>query len=169
MADNVNIKDSAIYYDKFHSYLVELLESYTKLADLLSMKLDAVVNFNSDALDGIIKEEQVFVLLARGFDANLKSYRDKLGLKGESLSAVINEMLVEYQPDFQAVFAKLCTRLDEVRLLNEKCQSLTEERIYRLECLKNRMDHSSTASYGKPGSAPKPAAGGESRILHVSV
>lgn len=156
------------YYDKFYDYLVELLQSYTKLNELLTQKLSAIARFDITALDNIMKEEQVFVLISRGFDSSIQSYREKLSLKGDSLSAVIEEMPSEYQPKFQGLFANLKSRLDEVKQLNERCQSLIEERIYTLERSIHQLDKSNTVSYGKPGAA-KPTAGADAHMLHKSI
>lgn len=167
MTNNTSVNDAVNYYEKFHAYLAELFENYTKLSALLSQKLSAISRFDIATLDSIIKEEQVFVLLARGFDTNLQLYREKLNLKGENLSSVIMELPVEYKPDFQIVFASLKSKLDEVRLLNEKCQSLIEERIYCLERSINQLDRSNTTNYGKTGAA-KPSADGR-RMLQKSI
>lgn len=164
----LNSQDGANQYDRFYSYLTELLQSYTKLGELLAQKLSAISRFDIAALDNIIKEEQVFVLLSRGFDSNIQSYRDKLSLKGDSLSAVIKEMPAEHQPKFQSLFVKLKSRLDEVKQLNEKCQSLIEERIYNLDRSIHQLDKSSTISYGKPGTT-KPAIGSDAHILKKSI
>lgn len=163
-----NKDDGTNYYDKFYNYLNDLLSSYTKLNELLAQKLAAIARFDVAALDSIMKEEQVFVLLSRGFDASIQSYREKLSLKGDSLSAVITEMPEEYQPKFQGLFLKLKSRLDEVKEINERCQSLIEERIYTLERSIHQVDKSNTVSYGKPGTA-KPASGPDAHMLHKSV
>ena len=84
-------------YDKFHGYLTELEGNFAKLSQLLHNKLSALERFDIDRLDAIIKEEQVFVLLSKSFDANVASYRQKLGLKGQQLSDIITELPVEEQ------------------------------------------------------------------------
>jgi len=168
-----NTMDSAAsagsYYDKFYVYLGEFFQGYTKLSELLSRKLAAISKFDVAALDGIIKEEQVFVLLSRGFDSNVQNYREKLSLKGISLSEVISEMPLEQQGRFQSLLNALKAQLDEVKYLNEKCQSLIEERIYSIERSISRLDKSKTTTYSKPGTAAKPVSGGEGHVLKKSV
>ena len=156
-------------YDKFHGYLTDFLHGYKRLAELLSKKLAAIAKFDVSTLDEIIKEEQVFVLLSRGFDQNVQNYREKLSLKGTSLSEVIQEMPITEQGRFQSLLKALKSQLDEVKFMNEKCQSLIEERIYSLEHAINRLDNSRNATYRKPGASAKPAAGVESHILKKSV
>lgn len=157
--------DLSVYYDKFYAYLSELLQGYTKLSALLTKKLSAITLFDVATLDGIIREEQAFVLLSRGFDPNVQNYREKLSLKGATLSEVITEMPPEQQGRFLSLLGSLKTRLDEVKFLNEKCQSLLEDRIYTLERSISRLDKTKTATYGKPGAASRPVTGGEGHIL----
>lgn len=164
----LNSGDDLNLYDKFYNYLNELLQNYTKLGELLVQKLSAIARFDVAALDNIIKEEQVFVLLSRGFDSSVQSYRDKLSLKGDSLSEVITEMPEEYQPKFQGLFMNLRAKLEEVKELNEKCQSMIEERIYTIQRSIHQLDKSSTISYGKPGTA-KPVTGNDTHILKKSI
>lgn len=146
-----NSADGMNYYDKFYNYLMDLLQNYTKLAVLLRQKLDAVSKYDMNALDGILKEEQVFVLLSKGFDSNLQIYRDKLSLSGDSLGAVIEEMPEAQRPRYRALFVELKAKLDEVKEINEKCQALLEERLYTIEKAIRQLDKSGTAAYGKPG------------------
>lgn len=157
------------YYKRFASYLNELLQNYTNLAELLNRKLAAISRFDVKALDSIMKDEQVFVLVSRGFDSNIQMYRDKLSLKGDSLSAVIRELPGEYQSEFDLLFIKLKSKLDEVKDLNGKCQSLIEERIYTLERKIHQLDKSSTASYDKQGTQNKPVSSGDAHVLHKSI
>ena len=158
-----------LYYDKFYAYLDEFLQNYTKLSGLLTRKLSAIAKFDVATLDGIIKEEQVFVLLSRGFDSNVQNYREKLSLKGASLSEVISEMPLSQQGRFRSMLTALKSRLDEVKFLNEKCQTLIEERIYSVERSINQLDKSKNATYSKPGAAAKPVSGGEGHVLKKSV
>lgn len=157
------------YYEKFASYLNELFQNYSNLSDLLTRKLAAIARFDVETLDTIMKDEQVFVLVSRGFDSNIQIYRDKLSLKGDSLSAVIRELPDEYKPEFEMLFAKLKSKLDEVKGLNEKCQSLIEERIYTLGRRIHELDKSSNTSYGKEGAQTKPTSSVEARVMHKSV
>lgn len=155
-------------YDKFHGYLYELLQSYTKLGELLVKKLSAIAKYDIGALDGIIKEEQVFVLLSRSFDTTIKSYREKLSLKGDSLSVIIEELPAEEQPRFKSLFLQLRAKLKDVKELNEQCQSIIEERIYTIERSVQQAGRINPASYGKSGS-PNAASKPEGRFLTKSI
>lgn len=133
--------------DKFYAYLSELQENYTKLAALLKDKLDAVVQYDVLRLDGIIKQEQVFVLVSKGFDTNIKTYREKLSLRGDTLGAVIDELPDSERERFRTLFKQLQAVLEEVRSLNESCQKLIEERLYSIDKAIKELDKTD----GRPG------------------
>ena len=155
-------------FDKFYGYLSELLRSYTKLYELLIRKLAAIAAYDIAALDSIIKEEQVFVLLARGFDTNMQNFRNKLSLTGDSLSAVIPQMPEHEQQRFTSLFHTLRAKLDDVKSINEKCQSLIEERIYSLERAIRSIDKSAGTPYGGKA-ATGPAKIADPHILHRQI
>jgi flagellar biosynthesis/type III secretory pathway chaperone len=155
-------------YDKFHGFLTELEGNFTKLSQLLHNKLAALERFDIDRLDAIIKEEQVFVLLSKSFDANVASYRQKLGLSGEKLSDIIGELPVEEQARFQSTFQRLKAALDEVKTLNLKCQDLIEERLYSLDKAIKELDRSAGATYSKQGDDAK-RSGDHPHLLSKSI
>jgi flagellar biosynthesis/type III secretory pathway chaperone len=157
-------------YDKFYGYLGELLQSYTKLGELLTRKLAAIAAFDVAALDDIIKEEQVFVLLARGFDNNMNIYRQKLALAGDSLSAVIPQMPEEERARFTSLRARLKAKLDDVKAMNEKCQGLIEERIYSLERAIRSIDKTKKPNtYNSSATGPRPGMNADPHFLRKQV
>lgn len=142
-------------YDKFHGFLTELESHFTKLSQLLHDKLTALERFDIDRLDAILKDEQVFVLFSKSFDTRLASYRQQLGLKGEKLSELIEELPVEEQARFRSTYQRLKTALEEVKTLNLKCQELIEERLYSLDKAIKELDPSAAATYSKQGDDAK--------------
>jgi len=142
-------------YDKFHGFLTELESHFTKLSQLLHDKLTALERFDIDRLDAILKDEQVFVLFSKSFDTRLAFYRQQLGLKGEKLSELIEELPVEEQARFRSTYQRLKTALEEVKTLNLKCQELIEERLYSLDKAIKELDPSAVSTYGKQGDDDK--------------
>ncbi|MDL2232239.1 flagellar protein FlgN [Ruminococcaceae bacterium OttesenSCG-928-L11] len=116
--------------DKFYSYLNDLADSYQKLSVLLNEKIQAVHTDDLPRLDEIIAEEQVYQMIARGFDQNAKTYRDRLGLEGETLKAIIEELPEEHRPRFREVHARLSMHLNESARLNDSCQKMLEVKLH---------------------------------------
>lgn len=145
--------------EKFYAYLQELEQSYSRLAGLLRQKLNAVNAGDLGRLDQIIKEEQVYVLLSKGFDANLQSYRESLELKGNTLAEVIEELPESYRDSFTKQYRRLKHMLDEVQRLNQTCQNLIQDRLYALDRKIKELDKSENATYEKGGGAAGPQTG----------
>lgn len=154
--------------DKFYAYLDELDQSYGRLADLLRQKLVAVDKFNIAKLEEVMKEEQVYVLLSRGFENNIRAHRDKLGLAGGTLGEIIEELPQEERPRFQSQLGRFRATLESVRALNERCQSLIETRLYTIDKSIREIDKSEGVTYQK-GEKPKPPAPDGPRFFTKSV
>lgn len=154
--------------DKFYTYLEDLDRNYSRLKDLLQTKLIAIGQNNLPKLDDIIKEEQVYVLLSKGFEANITLHRDALHFKGDTLSAVITELPVSEQERFTQVFHQLQLTLSQVKELNGKCQSMIEERLYDLDKSIKNLDKNAATTYAKPGEAA-PAAGSGARVFTKAI
>ena len=145
-------------YDKFFAYLNELDTSFEKLATLLIGKLEALDMADVDKLNAIIKEEQVYVLQSKGFERTIQTYKGQLGLSGQTLSQVIEELPEEERYRFGDVFRRLSVSLEKVKGLNDKCQDLTHNRLHAIDKAIKEIDRSSNKSYGEaksPGDAPK--------------
>ena len=136
-------------YDKFFAYLDSLDKSFIKLAGLLHEKLAALDRFDPDTLDEIVKEEQVYTLKSKGFESQIKNFRQQLKLSGETLSEVIAELPEEEKQRFEDVFLRLSTSLEVVRELNQKCQDLTENRLHQIDKALKDVDKSKGTSYSE--------------------
>ena len=144
-------------YDKFLAYLNDLEKSFEALSGLLTQKLVALDRFDLEKLDNILKEEQVYVLQTKGFDNNIKMYREKLGFSGDRLSQIIGELPGAEQQRFDDALKQLTAALEKVKALNEKCQGLTESRLSALDKAIKELDRSTGANYGEtrpPADAP---------------
>lgn len=140
-------------YDKFFAYLNDLDKSFDKLATLLMEKLTALDQVDVDKLNEIIRQEQVYVLQSKGFDKSVKAYKEQLGLAGETLSQVIDELPGEERHRFEEVFRRLSVSLEKVKGLNEKCQDLTQNRLHVIDKTIRELDRSANKGYGEGKSA----------------
>ena len=129
---------------KFYEYLDGLLKSYTKLADSLNKKIDAVTKGDLDKLSYVMKDEQAYVLLSRGFDEHVKGYQEGIGVAGDTLSDIIPKLPEEYQTRFRALYLELRSKLEEVKGLNGICQTALES---KLEGIGRQLQGSEGAQY----------------------
>lgn len=141
----------------FYTYLQELNDSYSGLLDLLRTKLGALSNFDISSLDEIMKQEQVHVLQARGFDNALIQHCKELGVDGGKLSDIITALPQGEQERFIQLHKRLKTTLDEVKDLNENCQSMIQNRLHSIDRSIKDLDKSDNKTYHKPGDSQSPA------------
>jgi hypothetical protein len=156
------------FIEKFYTYLNELDQSYGRLTDLLRRKMIAINTGDIAKLDAIMKEEQVYVLLSRGFEGNLRTHRANLGLDGETLDKMIEALPDDVRPRFQLQQKRLRATLDNVKGLNENCQQMIETRLYTLDRSIRALDKSENTSY-KNTDTPKPTGDPGPRLFAKSI
>ncbi|WRS26701.1 flagellar protein FlgN [Oscillospiraceae bacterium MB08-C2-2] len=155
-------------YENFYAYLQELCGSYGDLAGLIRQKMEAVSLLDVARLENIMKEEQAFVLLSKGFDQAVSAFKTDLGLSGNTLRELLPQMPQQERPRFEAVHQELSLILADVKNLNEKCQELLGDHLHVVEKQLRELSGSPTSTYGKGGSKGQSAAG-QPRMLTKSV
>ncbi|GHU81767.1 hypothetical protein FACS1894191_8700 [Clostridia bacterium] len=142
-------------YDKFYNYLEELDGNYMKMIALLREKMDVIVNDDLARLEEIMNEEQVFLLLSKGFDKNIADFREGLGFKGETLGEIAGEAPEEHIARFADIHSRLRMSLSEVKSLNGSCQQLMETKLYSIKKKLRELDKKNSSGYG-PDNKKKP-------------
>jgi hypothetical protein len=137
--------------DKFYAYLADLDANYRKLAVLLTRKATALSEDDLYTLDDVVGEEQAYLLITKGFDQKLANFRKEAGYTGEKLAEIIAELPEAERDRFRALHTRLSDSLEEVRVLNEKCQNLAQIKLHGLRRQQEEAERS--------GSAPKPEGG----------
>lgn len=145
-------------YDKFYNYLEELNGSYIKMATLLREKIEVVEVADLARLEEIMSEEQIFLMITKGFDQNIANFRKGLDLKGETLAEIIGELPEERRDDFTELLIRLKDSLDEAKSLNDVCGELLGDKLHdvnnRLRELEKNKRQSKNSKNKSPGSSP---------------
>jgi hypothetical protein len=140
--------NSALTMEKFLHYLITLQKDYARLAELLKKKQEAILVYDIETLDEIMKDEQAYVLVSRGFNQSIESFRKELGLSGVTLSEMINSMPDGWKNKFLDAFAPLRETMDVVRLRNEECQDVIEKKLSQIRTRLEEFEGAPTKSYG---------------------
>ena len=148
--------------EKFLHYLETLQKDYSHLSELLEKKREAILLYDLEAINAIMKDEQAFVLLSRGFNHNIEAFREELGLSGSTLTETIDSMPAEWQPEFRSLLEPLKQIIDEVRRRNEECQELTEKKLAQIGKNLTRLGATSMKPYAQSAAPAKPQARGSS-------
>jgi hypothetical protein len=146
--------NSALTMEKFLHYLITLQKDYARLAELLKKKQEAILLYDIEALDEIMKDEQAYVLVSRGFNQSIESFRKELNLTGVTLSEMIAGMPGDWNSRFSDAFVPLRETMDVVRLRNEECQSVIETKLGQIRTRLEELEGAPTKTYG--GAKPPP-------------
>jgi hypothetical protein len=147
---------SAFTMEKFLQYLITLQKDYKRLSELLKKKQEAILVYDIETLDEIMKDEQAYVLLSRGFNHNIEGFRESLGLSGITLSEMIASMPDEWRPQFEEIFGPLRQTMEDVRRSNEECQSVIEKKLAQIRTRLEDFEGTPNKTYGNARPAPAP-------------
>ena len=145
--------------EKFLNYLTGLQKDYAGLAELLNKKQEAILMYDIESLDEIMKDEQAYVLVSRGFNQSIESFRKELGLSGVTLSEMIGSMPEPWKARFLEVFIPLREIMDIVRRRNEECQAVIEKKLARIRTRLEEFEGAPAKSYGGAKPAPHQLTG----------
>ncbi|MCL2055943.1 MAG: flagellar protein FlgN [Oscillospiraceae bacterium] len=129
----------SIHNDKLYHYLNDLSDTYSDLSALMVKKAQALEEDDLYTLDEILNQEQVCVLKARGFDANIAAYRKNSGCTGETLGEIIEELPQEERRRFTELHARLSRSLETTKQLSEKCQRIAQVKLHGINRAKNEI------------------------------
>ncbi len=139
-------------FDEFYSYIHSFLELYAQLSEHLRRKLSIITDGDISALEEIMKQEQAYILKTRSFDRKLQFHKEKVGVKGETLTQMIENLPIGEQQRFRELHTELTAVLALVRSLSESCQSALTTQIHLIEKhLEAAGEATGSAGYNKSG------------------
>lgn len=140
--------------------LLELLQKYTDMFNSLTenqdKKIQAVREYNNEALNECMKKEQADTLLLRGYDKKRVLLQEQLALKDMTFREMLPKLPEEIQPEFTQMLRRLGDSYDAYRVSADCAKQLIELNIYRLsgaiEELKKKTNTASGEVYTADGS-----------------
>ena len=130
--------------DRLIDFFERMLEFYKKFLALESEKCKDVQAGSLDRLDGRIREEQAFLLKARGFEHERLALEEQAGCPGVSFRDIVPLFEPERRESVQKLYTDLSSTVRELKQTNEKCNRLTGIKLHRatniLEKLQNNPE-----------------------------
>lgn len=117
--------------DRLIDFFGQMLEFYKKFLKLESEKHRDVQAGNLDRLDGRIREEQAFLLKARGFEHDRLALQEQTGCPGASFLDIIPLFEPERRETVQKLYEDLSSTVRELKQTNEECNRLTGVKLHR--------------------------------------
>lgn len=121
-----------------------MLEFYKKFLALESEKCKDVQAGNLDRLDDRIREEQAFLLKARGFEQKRLALQEQAGCPGASFRDILPLFGLERRETAQKLYTDISSAVRELKETNGECNRLTGIKLHRatniLEKLRNNPE-----------------------------
>lgn len=125
----INNDDAKDYLDLMCQYV----SFYEEFIALEKLKMDTLSHNRLDQLDQHIKEEEAFLMRAKGLDQKRESFLSVYHLKGKKMREIIPLFPQPYQNDIQQKFNELSDILLSLKRINSRCNTMTELRLHRIQ------------------------------------
>ena len=121
----------------FHS----LNDFYKKFLKLEQDKHTILLSGKLDQLDSCMKQEQAFVLEARGLEQKRQSLLKKAGAGEHSFHELISQTEPSRQSAMQKVYGDLSSALADVQQVNQKCNELARIKLGYVSHVLSKMEN----------------------------
>lgn len=113
--------------------LNEYLSFYKEFLSFEQNKLEAVEQNRLELLDGLVRQEEVYLLKSKGMEQNRISYQEENGLGGKTLREIIDLTTDSNKEELQNLFTELNGVVNEIQHTNEKCSIAIKTRLSAID------------------------------------
>lgn len=128
--------------DKLTALFKRMLAFYEKFLQLETEKYEDVKAGVLDRLDQRIREEQAFLLKARGLEHERLKLQEKAGCPQTAFRDLIPLFAPEQQESMRKLYDDLSAVIRKLKQTNEDCNRLTGAKLHQAEIILNRMQNS---------------------------
>ena len=128
--------------DKLISFFERLLAFYKKFLKLESDKYADVKAGSLERLDRRIREEQAYLLKARGLEQDRLSLEKQAGRPGATFRELIPLFEPEQREKAEKLYKDLSGTIRELKQTNENCNRLTDVKLHRAAMILEKMQNS---------------------------
>ncbi|MEG1179008.1 MAG: flagellar export chaperone FlgN, partial [Oscillospiraceae bacterium] len=102
-----------------------------------------------------VKNEEVFLLKCRGFEVKRQAFLKELGLENMLMRDVIKQAPEEMREQLDSVFSELSEAILDLKEINNRCNSMIELRLHKIEKTLNQLEESKQKSQKGPTKGEK--------------
>lgn len=132
--------DAKDYLDLMCRYV----DFYKEFAALEKLKMKDLSLHQLERLDQRVREEEAFLLQAKGMDQKRIAFLSAYQLNDKKMSEIIPLFPQPYQRDIQQKFDELSTILLDLKQINARCNTMTELQLQRIQLKIAEMQDGST-------------------------
>ncbi|MDD6807481.1 MAG: flagellar export chaperone FlgN [Oscillospiraceae bacterium] len=113
--------------------LTEYLSFYKEFLSFEQNKLEAVEQNRLELLDGLVRQEEVYLLKSKGMEQNRITFQEENGLGGLKLREIIDMTNNSDKDELLTIFTELNGVVNEIQHTNEKCSIAIKTRLSAIE------------------------------------
>lgn len=126
--------------EQFVSHMRETQKFYDEFLMLEDQKFQALSQNALNAIDGLVKQEEVALLRSRGFERDREVLMEKLGCSGMVMSEMIGRFDSPLREELLGLFETLSGTILDVKDMNTRCEMLANLRLRRTEKLRSIIE-----------------------------
>ena len=119
--------------DDFYAYLDQTVSIYRELLGVMKEEFDAITREDTAEIDESLKKQQVLLYKTKGFDKDLTSFINELGLIPGNLSSLILQFPQDQQLKFYELLGRYEEVIKEVTYYRDKCEILLHTKLYNID------------------------------------
>ncbi len=132
--------DAKDYLDLMCRYV----DFYKEFTALEKLKVKDLSLHQLEQLDQRVREEEAFLLRAKGLDQKRTAFLNTYQLNDKKMSEIIPLFPQPYQRDIQQKFDELSRILLDLKQINTRCNTMTELQLQRIQLKIAEMQDGST-------------------------
>lgn len=122
---------------------------YTEMKRVETEKMADIAGNHFEKLDDYVKKEEALLLKSRGLELSRSRFFKKYNLTDTRMNGVIAVLPEEMRPEGEQFYKALSELVFDIKRINERCESMSELRLHRIENAVNRLQNTpkSESSY----------------------
>lgn len=120
-------------FDEFTAVIRELTDTANKIAQTEEAKAQAASQKRHDLIDGLIQDEQAYILKLRGLEQRRLRLSEALGWKSLTFHQILDKAALSQNKQLKPLFSELESQLDYLQQARKSAEKIIQVRLHELE------------------------------------
>lgn len=127
--------------DKLIHFFDGLLAFYKKFLSFENEKYDTIISGKLDQLDSCLKQEQAFVLKARGLDHDRKMLLEEAGAAQDTFREMIPNLEPSRQETMQKLYEEISDTISSIQSMNKRCSQMIKIKLGQVSKVLSQLEN----------------------------
>lgn len=127
------------YAKEVRKTLAEYIKFYSDFLAFEQNKFEAVEQNKLELLDGLVKQEEAFLLKSRGMEQNRIKFQEEQGFADKRLRDLIECAPDDMKEELLSMFTELNAIVIQLQRTNERCNIVIKARLKAIEQAMNKI------------------------------